>query len=92
MSRLIFLLPLLIISGCADTMTFVQAAEAAPVGFWWGLWHGMTFPFAWVGSLIWDDIAVYAIYNNGGWYDFGFFIGVIGLSSGTNTSYTRHRG
>lgn len=26
-------------------------------------------------------IAVYAIYNNGGWYDFGFFLGVGGFSA-----------
>ncbi len=75
------LIILLAVSGCADTMTFSQAAEAIQVGFWYGLWHGMTFPFSWVGSLFWDDIAIYAIYNNGGWYDFGFFIGVGGLSA-----------
>ena len=25
-----------------------------------------------IGSLIWDDVAVYAVHNNGAWYDFGF--------------------
>lgn len=49
-----------------------------PVGFWYGLWHGMTFPFSWIGSLFCDSISVYAIYNNGGWYDFGFALGVGG--------------
>ena len=72
---------LLAVTGCADTVTFAQAAQIEAVGFWYGLWHGMTFPFAWVGSLFWDDIAVYAIYNNGGWYDFGFFLGVGGFSA-----------
>lgn len=85
LSRLMALLMMLAlvssITGCADTMTFHQAAAADPVGFWYGLWHGVTSPFAWIGSLFWDDIAIYAIYNNGGWYDFGFFLGVGGLSA-----------
>ena len=69
-----------VFAGCADSLSFTQATSATPVGFWYGLWHGVILPFAWVGSLL--DIAIYAIYNNGGWYDFGFFFGVGGLSSG----------
>ena len=72
---------LLALAGCADTVTFQQAALTSPVGFWYGLWHGMTFPFAWLGSLFSDSIAIYAIYNNGGWYDFGFFLGLGGFSA-----------
>jgi hypothetical protein len=34
--------------------------------------------FDFIGSLIWDDVAVYATNNNGGWYDFGF-VGGLGL-------------
>jgi hypothetical protein len=37
----------LFLSGCADTVTFQQAATHAPVGFWHGLWHGLILPFAW---------------------------------------------
>ena len=32
-------------------------------------------PFAWIVSLFDSDVAIYAIYNNGGWYDFGFCSG-----------------
>lgn len=74
------------LSGCADTVTFEQAQELTEVGFWYGLWHGMTMPFAWVGSLLFGDIAIYAIYNNGGWYDFGFFMGIGGLGGGAASS------
>lgn len=76
---LIALGSVLLLSGCADTVTFEQAASIDPVGFWYGLWHGFTFGFAFVGSLFWDSIAVYAIYNNGGWYDFGFWLGIVGI-------------
>ncbi len=69
------------LSGCADQVQFAHAAAKAPVGFWYGLWHGMILPFAWFLSLFMDDVAVYAIYNNGGWYDFGFFLGVGALGS-----------
>lgn len=65
-------------------------APGAP-GFWLGLWHGFIFPVAWVISLFAPDVAVYAVPNNGGWYDFGYFIGVVflgvGGSHGTRTVY-----
>ena len=69
------------LTGCADSMSFSQAAGADPVGFWSGLWHGAILPLAWIGSLFSDSIAIYAINNNGGWYDFGFFLGVGMLSA-----------
>lgn len=73
----------LLLSGCADHVTFQEAVDIEPVGFWYGFWHGLIFPFAWIGSLFLEDIAVYAIYNNGGWYDFGFMLGVGGITTGT---------
>jgi hypothetical protein len=74
------------LTGCADTMTFIQAAKAEPVGFWYGFWHGTIAPFAWFVSLFSDSTAIYAIYNNGGWYDFGFMLGIGGLSSSTSSA------
>lgn len=59
------------------------------MGFWYGLWHGMVLPFAWIGSLFSDSVSIYAIYNNGGWYDFGYFLGVGGLSTSASTSARR---
>ena len=32
-----------------------------------------------IGSLIWDDIAVYAVHNNGAWYNFGFVGGFFSM-------------
>ena len=74
------------LTGCADTVTFTQAGQVEPVGFWYGLWHGMILPFAWICSLFSDGISIYAIYNNGGWYDFGFFCGVGGFSASVASS------
>lgn len=76
MKHLILLSFLLLLSGCADSVPLQQAAAMPPVGFWHGLWHGMILPFAWFVSLFDSDVAIYAVYNNGGWYDFGFMLGV----------------
>ena len=71
------------LTGCADQMTFEQAQTAEPVGFFHGLWHGLIIIFSWLASLLFDDVAIYAIYNNGGWYDFGFVLGVGGFGFGS---------
>ena len=81
MKYFIYLFFLLILSGCADYVPLEQAESVVKVGFWHGLWHGIIFPIAWVVSLFSESTAIYAIYNNGGWYDFGFFVGVGGFSA-----------
>jgi len=68
-------------TGCADQVSPIAAATMTPVGFWYGLWHGMLLPFAWLVSLFNSDVAIYAAYNNGGWYNFGFVIGVGALGN-----------
>lgn len=90
MFRLVFERPIVgagaiflaLLSGCAR-----QAADAvsdAPdtPGFFLGLWHGFIFPVAWIMSLFDPHIAVYAVPNTGGWYDFGYFIGIVFLGVG----------
>jgi len=72
---------ILAFTGCADTVAFSEAELIKPVGFLHGFWHGIIFPFAWLISLFSESTAVYAIYNNGGWYDFGFFLGLGGFSA-----------
>ena len=74
----------LLLSACASQIDAGVARNAGAPGFWWGLWHGFVFPFAWVGSLFSDDIAVYAVPNSGGWYDFGFFLGITVLGGGSH--------
>jgi hypothetical protein len=76
------LLAVLLLTGCADSVTFEQAivlqeSGAVSGGFWWGLWNGLTVGCAFIGSLFSDEIALYDIYNNGGWYDFGFWVGCV---------------
>ena len=67
------LLALLALSACA-TQPVVEIASYP--GFLRGLLHGAIAPFAFIGSLFSDGIAIYAFPNAGGWYDFGFLLGL----------------
>jgi TRAP-type C4-dicarboxylate transport system permease small subunit len=80
MKYVLSIFAILLLTGCADSVSLEAAQSMTPVGFWHGLWHGMTLPIAFIGSLFADDIAIYAIYNNGTWYDFGFVLGIGGLA------------
>lgn len=73
----------LLVSGCASQIDAGVSQDAQAPGFWWGLLHGFIFPWAWIGSLFDPDIAVYAVPNSGGWYDFGFFLGITVLGGGS---------
>ena len=74
-----------ILSGCADSISFEAAQSTIEVGFWYGLWHGVILPISWIVSLFSENTAIYAIYNNGGWYDLGYFLGIGVLMSRTKS-------
>lgn len=61
--------------GCADYVSVDGCVQGHTYGFWGGLWHGLIAPFDFIGMIIWDDVAMYATNNNGGWYAFGFLLG-----------------
>ncbi len=86
------LAPLALLAACA-TASADAVAPTAP-GFLLGLWHGFIFPVAWIISLFMPDAAVYAVPNNGGWYDFGYFVGIVFLGVGARKSkiIVRRRG
>lgn len=87
-SLLIVILTLLL-TACADATSIEECTTTEPYGFLGGLWHGIIMPFSFVGSLFNDSIAIYAVNNTGGWYDFGFIIGVglLGGSGGRASKY-----
>ncbi len=64
----------LTLAGCATQ------AIAPPVGdhpgFFSGLLHGFIAWFSLVGHIFDPEIRIYAAPNSGGWYDFGFLLGV----------------
>ena len=87
MTRFAPLLLLALLSACAATQSDA-AVDAISPGMWLGLWHGFIFPVAWVISLFVSDVAIYAVPNNGGWYDFGYFLGIVVFGVGARKSHT----
>jgi hypothetical protein len=76
-----------LLSACAATQApDAVAHDANTPGFLLGLWHGFIFPVAWIVSLFADKVAVYAVPNNGGWYDFGYFLGIVVFGVGARKS------
>lgn len=51
-------------------------------GFWNGLWHGIIAPITFIISLFSDKVHIYEVHNSGGWYNFGFLIGISGIFGG----------
>ena len=89
MKRAAILLAALALTACASQATTAVAPEAP--GFLYGVWHGFIFPVAWIVSLFDGDTAVYAVPNNGGWYDFGYFIGIVFIGVGARKTRTVYR-
>jgi len=81
---------LLLASACAATQGPAAVEPNAP-GFLLGLWHGFIFPIAWIVSLFADNVAVYAVPNNGGWYDFGYFVGIVFIGVGARKGHVTYR-
>lgn len=47
-------------------------------GFFTGIWHGWIAPISLIWHLFDSNIRIYEPNNTGGWYDFGFYIAIIG--------------
>jgi len=71
-----------ILSSCAEVQHIESCKTGHVYGFFGGLWHGIIAPASFVISLFSDNVAVWAVNNNGGWYSFGFLIGVGSLGFG----------
>jgi opacity protein-like surface antigen len=87
MKRVLAFAAMLALAACAAPQAPDAVAPAAP-GFLLGLWHGFIFPVAWLVSLFTDKVAIYAVPNSGGWYDFGYFLGLVVFGVGARKSHT----
>lgn len=81
--RLLIFVPfvLTLISCEAGDVSFTQDN---PAGFWYGLWHGIISVVSLIIHLFNESVAVYETHNTGGWYDFGFLLGVISIWGGSS--------
>lgn len=78
------LVVVLTMAGCAAGN--IRWNESNPAGFWAGLWHGMIAIITFIISLFTKDVRMYEVFNNGGWYDFGFVLGFLIIWGGSCTS------
>lgn len=79
----VLVLLLVLLGACAADANAVAGRGAHDAGFWLGLWQGFIAPIAFLVSLFNDSVGIYEVRNSGGWYDFGFLIGVsVFFSSG----------
>ena len=91
-SLLPFILLLLLFSSCAEVANIEDCVTDEPYGFFFGVWHGVLAPVSFVLSVFMEDIAMYAVNNAGGWYDFGFVLGAGILFGGGGNASNRRRG
>jgi len=93
---IVLVLVLLLTVSCApgpNSMADVPDEEGEVAGFWWGLWHGIIAPVTFIISLFNQNVQIYEVHNNGGWYNFGFLLGascVLG-GGGRGSSYRRRK-
>jgi hypothetical protein len=80
-----------ILTGCAAHFTPETIAD--PYGFFWGIWHGLIFPFSLFANLIsWalslvgisflQSIEIIGRPNTGLWYYVGFALGLLAETGG----------
>jgi len=77
--KLVLFIPflLLLMSCTAGSEQFTAAGGEGPAGFWYGLWHGAISIITLIIHVFNDSVMIYENNNIGGWYDFGFLLGVI---------------
>lgn len=88
------LIAMLLLASCVagpNTSEDVVDAAGKIAGFWRGLWHGLISPITFIISLFSKNVEFYEVHNNGGWYNFGFILGVGITLGGSGKASSRNR-
>jgi hypothetical protein len=80
---------LVMITACAPGMN--DRTPERPAGFLWGIWHGWIAPFSLIFSIFIPEVSIYEVNNTGFWYDFGFYIAIVGGFGGLALSRKKRR-
>jgi hypothetical protein len=78
----------LILTSCAPGTPRYKQVKA---GFFTGIWHGWIAPISLIWHLFDSSIRIYEPNNTGGWYDFGFYIAIVGGFGSVALSRRRKR-
>lgn len=73
---LTLLMVALMLSGCVPGDGSYSIEK--PANFLTGIWHGWIAPLSLILSIFKHNIKIYEAINTGWWYDFGFYIAIIG--------------
>jgi hypothetical protein len=77
---------------CGCTAGDPQFTPEEPANFWLGLWHGAISVITLIVGIFEPAVEVYERNNTGGWYDFGFLLGVTSVwGGGSSAGYHRSR-
>lgn len=74
----IMVLVLLTLLLCSSCLAVATPGERAPAGFLMGIWHGWIAPVALIARLFNPIYRIYETNNTGWWYEFGFYIALVG--------------
>lgn len=91
----ILALVLVLLASCApgpNTLAKTPDEEGDVAGFWWGLWHGIIAPITFIISLFSENVHMYEVHNNGGWYNLGYLLGLAIILGGSGGGASRRRG
>lgn len=72
----LFLLFVFLLSSCVPGDGY--ATVDRPANFLWGIWHGWVAPVSLIIGLFNNKIGIYETFNTGWWYDFGFYLAIVG--------------
>jgi len=81
----------LVLASCAPGPNPAQGTDGEVAGFWQGVWHGAIALITFVISLFNDNVNIYEVNNNGGWYNFGFVLGIMIFWGGGSGGAARRR-
>ncbi len=87
MKRLIPFAALLLLTACATAPLAIEGSR----GFFWGVFDGAVAPIAFIVSWFSDSVGIYGVPNSGGWYDFGFLLGLTSSAGGGEAARRRRR-
>jgi hypothetical protein len=82
-------LVVVLLSACAPGSNSAVGTGAGLAGFWQGLWHGFILLFTFIISLFNHNVGIYEVHNNGGWYNFGYLLGVMMFWGGSGGGAAR---
>ena len=93
----LLIMVLMALAGCAagpNAFLDTPDDDGDVAGFWRGLWHGIITPITFIISLFSDNVSIYEVHNTGGWYDFGYLLGLITIwgGGGGGAASARKRG